>query len=698
MHGKSIEQHFLGFFRSHHFAIPLLGLLLGFALFWWDNEFYFAFIYGLLGSAVVGYSRALWVYKRVIRKGEDFARLGHGNHLGLWRWCIVFSVNILFGYRFFSPQLPSEKESNWIAECGNFVYVDCVDSVKNTARINGVHWVRVNRMERNSLPWEGPNNGLLLPRSVLHAFERSGIPEDVDWPTVFGSMGFIGRLNWPNALDSVYRIGNSTSVWGRFISWKLWCLDAMYKAFSSRLEHASVGMSMALVTGFTKGVDEQTVAAFGVGGLMHVLAVSGMHVALVMGSLMWLCTGFGSRRKPHGTVLILLLAIGWFYVVLTGGSAAVVRAMLSATWLWLGKYGIEKNVASLHVWSGCAYLQLLMGPYNALNVGFLLSNVAVLALLLLYPLLRDWLLGFSPQGWSRVQGFRSNISLGIGSIRLDLGMVLHKFWLLVYRYLLDGIAMNISATAFTFPLVVMTFGAFPVWFLPVNLLLVPMYSLLLYLALLVLLLGWIPVLGSQFSLLVSLVFSWTNTLVLKVLELPMSQWFSSDWDKLSVGMVFMGLLVLHVWVWLRIRFYRSLSWKMGVFWMYTSVFLFVFSGIEMEVMRRVRATQGCYFRGELRGRRFWGIKTGEAVVISVYPRLKKRHEGGNFTKNMEHPIENKLPKNYAGGYARKARTFSSDSTWRHNRASWEGLLRKRMVKFSQKWGVNRVSVRWPIDP
>ena len=132
--------------------------------------------------------------------------------------------------------------------------------------------------------------------------------------------------------------------------------------------------------------------------------------------------------------------------------------------------------------------------------------------------------------------------------------------------------------------------------------------------------------------------------------------------------------------------------------MYTSVFLFVFSGIEMEVMRRVRATQGCYFRGELRGRRFWGIKTGEAVVISVYPRLKKRHEGGNFTKNMEHPIENKLPKNYAGGYARKARTFSSDSTWRHNRASWEGLLRKRMVKFSQKWGVNRVSVRWPIDP
>ena len=127
-----------------------------------------------------------------------------------------------------------------------------------------------------------------------------------------------------------------------------------------------------------------------------------------------------------------------------------------------------------------------------------------------------------------MQGFRTDITLGIGSNRWNIGLVLHKFRLLVYRHLLDGIAMNLSATAFTFPLVVMTFGAFPVWFLPVNLLLVPMYSLLLYVALLVLLMGWLPAVGPLFSEVVSLVFGWTNRLVLKVLELPMSQWFSTD--------------------------------------------------------------------------------------------------------------------------------------------------------------------------
>lgn len=692
MQQRSIRQRFLGFFRSHHFAIPLLGLLLGFGCYWYK---WVRVVFGLVYLFGIGFCGLLW--SRSFRKNPNKLelvgvlgglQLSLSNAKFFWRWAVVFGIHVLLGCWLYSPRLPSDQWPQGLSFGREGIWVDAVDSVKKTARINGEFWVRINRREGSSAKWIGPERVVFVEESRLHGFQRSGIPEDVDWPTVFGSMGYVGSLQWPNGEETLGLTHPSYTVWGRCISWKLACLERIRQVFEKGLSPPSASMAMALLTGNTEGVEEQTVQAFGLGGLMHVLAVSGMHVALVMGSLMALCTGFGSRRKPNFVALLGLLGLGWFYVLLTGGSAAVVRAMLSATWTWLGRYGLDRRVSPMHVWSGCAYFQLLMGPYQIYNVGFLLSNAAVLSIVMLYPLVRIWLLGFVPKKNIQARWNSSNLpEFSHGGIKNWVVVVWQMFRdirIYLCTLLVESTAMNVSVTAFTFPLIMQVFGAFPVWFLPVNLVLVPMYSLLLYGSMLVLILSGIPGMNTGVSNGVDGLFGWVNRAVLQVLELPMPQWFSVDWNTASVMLVFMGLGFFQVWIWLRLRFYRGSVWHKEIRWLWVAVGLWLAAGMEMEWAHRNRMEQPCYFQGEIRGRRFWGVKQQKELIVTLFP-VNRVKEGDDRVKNRNWVQRGRGFYRYGELLKRRRIEF---------RTGWELELKRRMGKFCRKWGVKRVRIRW----
>ena len=97
---------------------------------------------------------------------------------------------------------------------------------------------------------------------------------------------------------------------------------------------------------------------------------------------------------------------------------------------------------------GCAYVQLLIQPYSMYNLGFVLSYLAVLSLLIFYPILRDF-------WWMKTETFRAESSVHqwfhrvIGAKKMDAG----------WQLLLGSVAMNIAATLFTFPLIMCGFGA-----------------------------------------------------------------------------------------------------------------------------------------------------------------------------------------------------------------------------------------------
>ena len=148
-------------------------------------------------------------------------------------------------------------------------------------------------------------------------------------------------------------------------------------------------IQQALLLGDRSAVDDAYRTSFAATGLMHLLAVSGLHVLLV-GMLAYqllrpLLMRLGwSRRSVDGTraaaTLLLLLA----YMALTGMRPSVVRATLMAT-LLIGGTLTQRVYAPLNALGAAALVLLWMRPATLYDAGFQLSFAAVLGIVLFNP-------------------------------------------------------------------------------------------------------------------------------------------------------------------------------------------------------------------------------------------------------------------------------------------------------------------------
>ncbi len=142
---------------------------------------------------------------------------------------------------------------------------------------------------------------------------------------------------------------------------------------------------LAMALGDRSEIDEATAETFRASGTYHVLALSGAQVALVAGlivaALRWLLA------PPWLRALVTTSAIA-FYALLVGGDVPVVRAVLMAAAVLVGRaLELDADAANL---LGLAALVLLAGsPASVRDVGFQLSFGATLGILLLVgPLAR----------------------------------------------------------------------------------------------------------------------------------------------------------------------------------------------------------------------------------------------------------------------------------------------------------------------
>jgi competence protein ComEC len=137
----------------------------------------------------------------------------------------------------------------------------------------------------------------------------------------------------------------------------------------------------AMVLGDRSGLDPETEESFRIAGTYHVLALSGAQVALVAGALLWLLRRL---EVPRGVSAVLVTAALVFYAVLVGGDVPIVRAVVMALALLLGRaLDLDADLPNL---LGLAAFGLLVDrPSSIGDVSFQLSFGATLAIVLLAP-------------------------------------------------------------------------------------------------------------------------------------------------------------------------------------------------------------------------------------------------------------------------------------------------------------------------
>lgn len=115
-------------------------------------------------------------------------------------------------------------------------------------------------------------------------------------------------------------------------------------------------------------------------GLAHILALSGLHVAVIMGMLSFVFLPFRLTRFRN-VYMLLIIAMLWLFAILTGLSASVVRAVIMATVLAFGVL-LQRRISPVNSLALAAFLILIFSPQQLFSAGFQLSFASVAGILM----------------------------------------------------------------------------------------------------------------------------------------------------------------------------------------------------------------------------------------------------------------------------------------------------------------------------
>lgn len=172
----------------------------------------------------------------------------------------------------------------------------------------------------------------------------------------------------------------ATALLGRVDTARAWLGARMDKLYPS----SQSGYMKGLVLGIREDLGQEQFQQFSRLGLTHILAISGLHVAVFLYALGGLLRFVRMSREQ--ILLILMLSLP-FYVLLSGASPSVVRAgLMSVLGLLAARMGKLKD--GLHLLAAAAVLMLLFDPFFIENVSFQLSFIVTIGLIIGVPPVR----------------------------------------------------------------------------------------------------------------------------------------------------------------------------------------------------------------------------------------------------------------------------------------------------------------------
>lgn len=281
----------------------------------------------------------------------------------------------------------------------------------------------------------------LIIRTAIQRIRGMGNPGDFD----YGKYCSYSNLFHQAFLQHWQQLpGNEGSRMGHWlIITREYCLRTLSRYIPRKQEY---GIAQALLIGYREELDKEIVQAYTNTGVVHIIAISGLHLGLIYITLLQLLKWMPKRRWADVTKALLVIVVLWAFSLLTGASASVLRSAVMFTTIAIGQFMLVRHSNIYNTLAAAAFILLCYNPYYILDVGFQLSFLAVGGILLCYqPLHNRWMIR---NKW------------------------LDKVW--------QMIAVSLAAQVFTWPVCLYYFHQFPNLFLLANLVAVPLSTVLLY--------------------------------------------------------------------------------------------------------------------------------------------------------------------------------------------------------------------------
>lgn len=182
-------------------------------------------------------------------------------------------------------------------------------------------------------------------------------------------------LNFSNSDIQVFN--NTTNISEKF-------KDKCYEILSSNMNFENANLAYTVLFGDKNTLDSNIESAFSSTGVAHILAVSGLNIAIITSLLMFIFRflKIGSKSK-----LVFLFLILFIYCYLCNFSPSVVRASVMSVILLFGStFGLKYDKLNSLSFAGIICI-LFLNPFNVFTLGFQLSFLSVFAIITLCPVL-----------------------------------------------------------------------------------------------------------------------------------------------------------------------------------------------------------------------------------------------------------------------------------------------------------------------
>ena len=265
--------------------------------------------------------------------------------------------------------------------------------------------------------------------------------DDFDYPAYLARQGISTVMSFPDAILLAEDRGNA------FYQWLYGVRRRIADSLAAVVPEPEASVGQALLLGIRDHITDALTDEFRTTGTAHILAVSGLHVGVLLGISLAASQGLLGRRR--NLYLLAPLATLWLYALITGMSPSVTRAaVMGSVYLAALFFGRPRSV--LPALAFAAAVMVAIDPRVLWSVSFQLSFTAVAGIALFAePLSR-----------------RLKAPLGPYPGR---GAALH----VAASFVAELVAVTVAATIATLPLVVFYFRIIPLVGLPATLLVIP---------------------------------------------------------------------------------------------------------------------------------------------------------------------------------------------------------------------------------
>lgn len=170
----------------------------------------------------------------------------------------------------------------------------------------------------------------------------------------------------------------------------------------------SASLAYAMLTGDRLELDDEIYEDYKGAGTIHILAVSGLHISVLMGAISWLLKKMKVNKYANLAIIFVVLL---FYCYICGWTPSVIRASIMALTFLITKLVAEEYDA-FNALSLAGIILLLINPYNGVDMGFWMSFACVACIFMLCPPLTKLLGKIFPKYFA--SAFAVSISAGLG--------------------------------------------------------------------------------------------------------------------------------------------------------------------------------------------------------------------------------------------------------------------------------------------